>query len=31
MTKIVTEQIADRERWLSAKPLTASEIERGLD
>lgn len=31
MTKIVTEQIADRERWLSAKPLTASEIERGFD
>ncbi len=31
MTKIVTEQIADRERWLSVEPLTASEIEHGLD
>ena len=31
MTKIVTEQIADRDRWTSVEPLTASEIEHGLD
>ena len=31
MGHVMTEQIADRERWLSTEPLTAEEIQRGLD
>lgn len=30
MGRVNTEEIADRERWLSAAPLTKEEIDRGL-